>query len=125
MQLYSAIQFNGAISLKSLKSINGKNNDPFDWGHWNYCTLFILYGKTLRNYLKVLPSLVKLVPEGSQALSEGGDSAIQGRLAPLHDAGLPNLLHLVDNVNDDAIHLAEGVLAHLAQVLRPAQLLDL
>ena len=40
--LNSSLQFNGAISLESLKSINGKNNDPFDWSHWNYCT-YVLF----------------------------------------------------------------------------------
>ncbi len=38
---YSSMQFSGIISLESLKRISGKNNDPSDWSHWNYCTYLL------------------------------------------------------------------------------------
>jgi len=38
----SSIQFNGAISLESLKNIDGKNSKPFDWSQWNYC-IYVLF----------------------------------------------------------------------------------
>ncbi len=37
----SSIQFQSAISLKSLKQIWGTKNDPFDWVHWNY-SIYVL-----------------------------------------------------------------------------------
>lgn len=79
-------------------------------------------GPQLLSYLQVLPSLVKLFTKGSQALGQGGSCALQGGLAPLHDAGLSNVLHLVDYINNHAVHLGQGVLAHLGQVLGPTQL---
>ncbi|MGA8263973.1 MAG: ABC transporter permease, partial [Ignavibacteriaceae bacterium] len=52
---YSSIQFNGVISLKSLKNIYGKNRDPFDWSQWNYCS-YVLFPQNANT-----PTLIKRI----------------------------------------------------------------
>ena len=61
----SSIQFNGAISLESLKSISGKNNDPFDLSHWNYCTYVLFPQNADKTDLtnKINTVLKKNIPE--------------------------------------------------------------
>ena len=51
---YSSMQFSGVMSLESLKTINGKNknNDPFDWSHWNYCTYLLFPEKNNKSDLE-------------------------------------------------------------------------
>ncbi|HVO74626.1 MAG TPA: FtsX-like permease family protein [Ignavibacteriaceae bacterium] len=67
----SSIQFNGAISLETLKIRNGKNNDPFDWQHWNYCTYVLFPDKV--NHAEVINkinNILKLnIPEQAKDIN--------------------------------------------------------
>ena len=68
---YSSIQFNGVISLKSLKNIYGRNRDPFDWSQWNYCT-YVLFPQNANAptlIKKINTALKKNIPEENKKIN--------------------------------------------------------
>ncbi len=67
----SSMRFSGVISLKSLKTIYGKNRDPFDWSQWNYCT-YVLFPRNADAPLlikKINTALKKNIPEADKKIN--------------------------------------------------------
>ena len=67
----SSMQFNGVISLESLKYINGKNSHPFDWSQWNYC-IYVLFPSNADAPLlikKIDAALKKNIPKENKEMN--------------------------------------------------------